>query len=90
VIVYTTQWCGYCFRLKADLQRAGIAFDVVDIEQDPAAEQLVREVNQGNATVPTVVFEDGSSSTNPSITEVRARLGGSMPASHDVRATPHV
>lgn len=89
MIVYTTQWCGYCFRLKADLQRAGIAFDVVDIEQDPAAEQLVREVNQGNATVPTVVFSDGSSSTNPSIAEVRARLARSMPASHGVRATPH-
>jgi mycoredoxin len=89
MIVYTTQWCGYCFRLKADLQRAGIAFDVVDIEQDPAAERLVREVNQGNATVPTVVFADGSSSTNPSIAEVRARLDTSKAPSHDARATPH-
>jgi mycoredoxin len=77
-------------RLKADLQRAGIAFDAVDIEHDPAAEQLVREVNQGNATVPTVVFADGSVSTNPSIAEVRARLGRSTPASHDARVAPHV
>jgi mycoredoxin len=74
VIVYTTQWCGYCFRLKADLHRAGLAFDEVDIEQQPEAEQLVRAVNQGNATVPTVVFADGSSSTNPSIAEVLARV----------------
>ena len=89
MIVYTTQWCGYCFRLKADLHRAGIAFDEVDIEQEPDAEQLVRSVNQGNATVPTVVFDDGSSSTNPSIAEVRARLGISAPALPDTRAAQH-
>mgnify|MGYP001824582986 CR=1 FL=1 len=89
MIVYTTQWCGYCFRLKADLNRAGIAFDEVDIEQAPEAEHLVRSVNKGNATVPTVVFADGSSSTNPSIAEVRARLGASTSAPHGEPAAQH-
>jgi mycoredoxin len=89
VIVYTTQWCGYCYRLKADLNRAGIAFDEVDIEQAPEAEHLVRSVNKGNATVPTVVFDDGSSSTNPSIAEVRARQGVSTPAPQGEPAAQH-
>jgi mycoredoxin len=89
VIVYTTQWCGYCFRLKADLNRAGIAFDEVDIEQVPEAEHLVRSVNQGNATVPTVVFDDGSASSNPSIAEVLARLGVSTPAPQGQPAAQH-
>jgi len=89
VIVYTTQWCGYCVRLKADLDRAGIAFDEVDIEQAPDAEALVRQVNQGNATVPTVIFPDGSSTTNPGITEVRARLGISEPTLQGARAVQH-
>jgi len=32
------------------------------------------EVNNGNQTVPTVLFPDGSASTNPSLAEVKARL----------------
>ena len=32
VTMYSTQWCGYCHRLKSQLDREGIAYDVVDIE----------------------------------------------------------
>jgi mycoredoxin len=34
----------------------------------------VMSLNQGNATVPTVVFADGSSATNPTAAEVRSRI----------------
>lgn len=74
MIMYTTAWCGYCHRLKSQLTRAGVAFDEVDIEQNPAAAQTVMAMNRGNSTVPTVVFPDGSSATNPSLAEVQARL----------------
>ena len=73
--MYTTPWCGYCQRLKAQLTREGIAFDEVDIEQQPAAADFVMSVNGGNQTVPTVVFPDGTAATNPSIAEVKQRLG---------------
>jgi mycoredoxin len=73
--MYTTVWCGYCVRLKAQLDRAGVEFAEVDIEQDPSAADLVMSLNSGNATVPTVVFADGSSATNPSLREVLARVG---------------
>ncbi len=73
--MYSTPWCGYCQRLKAQMTRAGIAFTEVDIEQDPAAAALVESVNGGNQTVPTVVFADGTALTNPAIAEVKARLG---------------
>jgi mycoredoxin len=72
--VYSTPWCGYCTRLKKQLAREGVAFNEVDIEQDPAAEQLVKKVNGGNATVPTLVFTDGSSMTNPSLRDVLAKV----------------
>ncbi len=72
--IYSTPWCGYCTRLKNQLTRAGVAYDEVDIEQDPAAEELVKKINGGNAVVPTVVLADGTSLTNPSITELTARL----------------
>lgn len=74
MVIYTTAWCGYCQRLKSQLTRAGLAFREVDIEADSAAADFVISVNAGNATVPTVVFSDGSVATNPSIAEVQQRL----------------
>lgn len=74
ITMYTTTWCGYCVRLKAQLDRAGIGYREVDIEADPAAADLVMSLNSGNATVPTLIFPDGSSATNPSLREVEQRL----------------
>jgi mycoredoxin len=74
--MYSTSWCGYCHRLKSQLDREGIAYEVVDIERDDTAAEYVMSVNGGNQTVPTVRFEDGSALTNPSIIEVKERLSG--------------
>jgi len=73
--MYSTPWCGYCHRLKGALTREGVTFDEVDIEADPAAETLVKDLNDGNAVVPTLVFTDGSALTNPSPTQVKEKLG---------------
>ncbi|MDQ1586487.1 MAG: mycoredoxin [Actinomycetota bacterium] len=74
VTMYSTIWCGYCRRLKSQMERAGIAYVEVDIENDPAAAELVMSVNGGNQTVPTVVFPDGSALANPSLAQVQVRL----------------
>ena len=73
--MYSTPWCGYCHRLKSQLDREGIAFDIVDIEQQPEAAALVESVNNGNQTVPTLVYADGTAQTNPSLAQVKAKLG---------------
>ncbi|RJK98082.1 mycoredoxin [Vallicoccus soli] len=75
VTMYSTPWCGYCRRLKSQMDREGIAYSEVDIEQDPRAADYVMSVNGGNQTVPTVVFPDGSAMTNPSLAQVKQRLG---------------
>lgn len=72
--MYSTVWCGYCKRLKTALKSAGISFTEVDIEHDPDAAKFVMSVNNGNQTVPTVKFADGSALTNPSLKEVQAKL----------------
>jgi mycoredoxin len=74
VTVYTTSWCGFCRRLMTVLKSNGIPYEAVDIEQDPAAGEFVSSVNGGNRTVPTVKFADGSTLTNPSAAEVKAKL----------------
>jgi mycoredoxin len=72
--MYSTTWCGFCHRLKTQLDREGIAYQVVDIEQDPASAEYVESVNGGNQTVPTLRFDDGSALTNPSIVQVKQKL----------------
>lgn len=74
ITMYSTTWCGYCRRLKSQLEREGIGYVEIDIDQRPDAAAFVMQVNDGNRTVPTVLFPDGSAATNPSLAEVRARL----------------
>jgi mycoredoxin len=72
--MFSTTWCGYCYRLKSQLDREGIRYEVVDIEQDAAAAEFVMKVNRGNQTVPTLRFADGTALTNPSIRQVKQHL----------------
>ena len=72
--MYSTPWCGYCHRLKGQLDREGISYEVVDIEQNPDAAFIVEQANGGNQTVPTLVFADGSAQTNPSLAQVKTKL----------------
>lgn len=75
VTMYSTTWCGYCHRLKSQMEREGIAYTEVNIEKDPESAQFVEKVNNGNQLVPTVLFPDGSALPNPSLAQVKAKLG---------------
>jgi mycoredoxin len=75
VTMFSTSWCGYCARLKKQLDLQGIAYNEVNIEQIEGTAELVASVNGGNQTVPTVIFPDGSTATNPSAREVAERIG---------------
>jgi mycoredoxin len=75
VVMFSTTWCGYCKNLKAQLDRAGVPYTEVNIEEVEGTAELVAQVNGGNQTVPTLVFPDGSTATNPSLADVQARLG---------------
>ena len=72
--MYSTPWCGYCHRLRSQLDREGITYEVVDIEQHPEAAGIVEQVNHGNQTVPTLVYSDGTAQTNPSLKQVQEKL----------------
>jgi mycoredoxin len=74
VTMFSTTWCGYCRRLKSQMDREGIGYTEVNIEHDPASADFVVSVNDGNRTVPTLLFPDGTAATNPSLAEVKQRL----------------
>jgi mycoredoxin len=75
VTMYSTTWCGYCRRLKSQLDREGIAYTEINIEQDPESAAFVEKANGGNQTVPTVLFPDGTTLTNPSLAQVKQKIG---------------
>jgi mycoredoxin len=72
--MYSTEWCGYCKRLKSQLNAIGITFEEINIEEVPGTAEIVEKVNGGNRTVPTLVFSDGSAMTNPSAKQVQEKL----------------
>ncbi|GAB2766147.1 mycoredoxin [Nocardioides salsibiostraticola] len=72
--MYTTSWCGFCSRLKSQLAREGITYSEVDIEQHPEAASIVEKANGGNRTVPTLVYSDGDTQTNPSVDQVHKKI----------------
>jgi mycoredoxin len=74
VTMYSTTWCGYCRRLKLQMDEAGISYVEIDVDRDAEAARYVEGVNGGNRTVPVVRFPDDTTATNPSLREVQARL----------------
>ncbi|AKG45152.1 mycoredoxin [Streptomyces xiamenensis] len=78
VTMYSTTWCGYCRRLKSQLDREGIAYTEINIEENPEAATLVEKANDGNQTVPTVVVAPNGGAevtmTNPSLAQVKQAL----------------
>ena len=52
--MYTTSRCGYCVLLKRYLNFRGIAYEEVNIEDDPALQRQLEEWTGGYQTVPTV------------------------------------
>lgn len=57
ITVYTTPWCRDCKAAKRFLVERGIAYEEVDIEQDPEAAGIVMRLNDGMRKVPTLDVE---------------------------------
>ncbi len=73
-VMFSTDWCGYCKRLKSQLNDNGISFCEINVEQEMNYASFVEEVNGGNRVVPTLLFSDGVALTNPSVIAVKEKL----------------
>ncbi len=54
VTMYSTAWCPDCRRAKTFLKERGVNFREVNIEEDPAGEEIVIKANDGKRKVPTL------------------------------------
>lgn len=74
IIVYGHPACLMVGPVLAMLKQCQIEFEYINIFNDPQARETVREINNGNESVPTLVFPDGSTLTEPTGGQLRSRL----------------
>jgi glutaredoxin 3 len=57
ITMYTTDWCPYCIRAKAFLQQKGLAFEEINLADDPHFREKIQALT-GGWTVPQIVIGD--------------------------------
>ena len=72
--MYSTTWCPDCIRSKRTLDKHGVEYEEINIEEDPSAVALVKKINRGSRSVPTIVFPDNSTLTEPNSNELVEKL----------------
>lgn len=74
ITMYTTNWCPDCWRAKQVMQAMKVAYTEININEDEDAVDTVIALNNGNRSVPTIVFPDGSVLTEPSASVLSQKL----------------
>jgi glutaredoxin 3 len=53
--LYTTRWCGYCYRAKALLESRGLPYEEVTLDEEPDFRRTLHRLT-GGWTVPQIVI----------------------------------
>ena len=77
IVMYSVEWCPDCRRAKFFFKRKKIDVLEVDINADKNAEAFVKELNNGNRSVPTIILPDGSMLVEPSTEELEKKFSPS-------------
>jgi mycoredoxin len=75
ITLYTSHYCGTARAVERILKENGVPHEAININEDPDARLRLIEINGGYASVPTLVWPDGSKLTEPTLSAVRQRLG---------------
>jgi mycoredoxin len=74
--IYGTKWCRDCHRVRKYLDQNRIDYQWIDLDVDASAAELVKQINHGYSSVPTLIFPDGSTLTEPDEMELKKKLNG--------------
>lgn len=75
ITVYGTIWCPDCKQAKKFFGEHRIQYINVDIDEDPSAVAFVEKTNNGARVIPTIVFPDGTTLSEPSNAQLASKLG---------------
>ncbi|HCJ48499.1 MAG TPA: NrdH-redoxin [Microbacterium sp.] len=73
ITMFGADWCRDCRRTKAQLDGLGVAYRYVDLEAEPEAADVAREIS-GRTNIPVVVYPDATHHVEPSNDDVAAKL----------------
>ena len=65
ITMYGTPWCGDTIRAKRVFEEYNVEYDWININKDPNGEKIVKEINNGFKSVPTIIFPDQSILVEP-------------------------
>lgn len=71
--MFGAEWCRDCRRTKAQLDALGVDYTYVDLDAEPQAAEVAREIS-GRTNIPVVVYPDSSHHVEPSNADVEAKL----------------
>ena len=80
IVVYTSSFCAHSWGVERFLKSNDISIKLINIDKDPQARQDLMAVNRGYASVPTLIFPDGTQLTEPSFGQIRDKLGIDTPS----------
>ena len=75
ILLYSSNWCAHAVSVENFLARYDIPVKKISIDGNKNARQELIEINGGYASVPTMVFPDGSKLTEPSFGDIKKKLG---------------
>ena len=73
--VYGSTWCSDCVRAKAFMDENKVAYDWTNVDEETQFIEYILKINDGERSVPTIVFPDGSVLVEPSNRELADKLG---------------
>jgi mycoredoxin len=80
ITLYTSNWCAHSMSVEGFLEKNDVTVNMINIDGNKEAREKLIEINGGYASVPTLVFPDGSKLTEPSFGQLREKLDLEPPA----------
>ncbi|MCL5999453.1 MAG: NrdH-redoxin [Chloroflexi bacterium] len=79
---YGAMWCGDTRRARSWFDSHNVPYEWIDVDKNKEAEALVKSLNNGFRSIPTIVFCDGSILVEPSTSklEQHTKALGLIPA----------
>lgn len=74
IVMYSKSWCPDCRRARRVITESKVPFTELDVTNDEKARAFVRGINNGNESVPTIIFPDGSILVEPGNSKLSEKL----------------